>query len=62
VLKATKPKEVAALAEKRGYRVEAVVRRMFMSGEEVFVNRGNAKVPEFEDYFTVVILRKLEAD
>ncbi len=58
VLKATKPKEVARLAEERGYAVEAVVRRMFMEGEEVFVNRNNGKIPEFEDYFTVVILRK----
>jgi len=64
VLKATKPKEVAKLAEKQGYIVEAVVRRMFMEGEEVFINvngnngRADGKIPEFEDYFTVVILRK----
>jgi precorrin-2/cobalt-factor-2 C20-methyltransferase len=55
VLKATKPTKVEKIAEKLGYRVKAVVRRMFMENEEVLTGR----VPEIEDYFTVVILEKL---
>ncbi len=55
VMKATEPKEVEREAKRLGYRVKAVARRMFMEGEIVYVD----ETPDFEDYFTTVILEKI---
>jgi len=55
VIKATKPKEIEKKAEKMGYKVKAVARRMFMNGEEIYLE----KIPYFEDYFTTIILEKV---
>ncbi len=54
VIKATKPKEIEEKAKKMGYRVVAVAKRMYMEGEEIYVE----EVPEFEDYFTTLIMER----
>lgn len=54
VIKATKPKEIEEKAKKMGYRVVAVAKRMYMEGEEIYVK----EVPEFEDYFTTLIMER----
>ncbi len=54
VIKATKPKEIEEKAKKMGYRVIAVAKRMYMEDEEIYVK----EVPEFEDYFTTLIMER----
>ncbi len=54
VIKATSPKDVAEIGRRKGYRVKAVVRRMYMDGEEIYID----EIPDFQDYFTVVLLER----